>query len=102
MTNRSPLIKPDQYNGSLLASDEETRSYWAPWSGEALTGKYKGRHLERLPLYLGRWQDWLAEHPATQVLYAEQSAREGHGSTHLPGSPGIGKGFRSDTAATTR
>src|SRR5215510_9858806 len=68
---------------------------WSPFTGVGLTGEMRGVALERLPLSQCLWREWLAMHPTTRVLYAEQTMREGHGSEFSPGSPGIMPGFRA-------
>ena len=77
-----------KYNGTMLLEDGSTDSLWSPFTGVALAGAMRGAVLERLPLSQCLWGEWLAMHPATRVLFAEQSSREGLG-TASPGSPGI-------------
>ncbi len=77
------------YNGSMLLGDTSTESLWSPFTGVALAGAMRGAVLERLPLSQCHWREWLAMHPTTMVLYAEQASREGRGSQLSPGSPGV-------------
>ncbi|MEA5577339.1 DUF3179 domain-containing (seleno)protein [Anabaena sp. UHCC 0451] len=81
------------YNGTHFISDLETGSFWTSFSGESISGSLKGTVIERLPLWQLEWQQWLNLHPRTQVLYGQEKLREGHGSGHSPGSPGIGSTF---------
>jgi hypothetical protein len=74
------------YNGSILISDFETGSLWAPFSGEALHGPLKGTRMERLPLYQCTWAEWFAQHPESLVAYGAEALREGHGKSLRPGS----------------
>lgn len=83
-----------KYNGTLLLEDRSTDSLWSPFTGVALAGVMRGAVLERLPLSQCLWSEWLAMHPTTMVLYAEQALRERCGNAS-PGSPGIGPGFRA-------
>lgn len=84
-----------KYNGTMLMADTSTDSLWSPFTGVALAGAMRGAALERLPLSQCLWSEWLAMHPTTMVLYAEQASREGQGSQFSPGSPGIPVGFRA-------
>jgi hypothetical protein len=81
------------YNAAMLMQDGSTNSLWSPFTGVALAGAMRGAVLERLPLSQCLWSEWLAMHPRTMVLYAEQASREGRGSQFSPGSPGITAGF---------
>lgn len=83
-----------RYNATILLEDASTHSLWAPFTGVALAGVMRGAVLERLPLSQCLWSEWLAMHPTTMVLYAEQASRERRGNAS-PGSPGIGPGFRA-------
>src|SRR5262249_28250843 len=82
-----------QYNGTIVLEEESTKTLWSPFTGAGLTGVMRGVALERLPLSQCLWSEWLAMHPTTRVLYAEQTMREGHGSEFSPGSPGIFPSF---------
>ena len=74
------------YNGTMLLADMTTDSLWSP-SGVALAGAMRGSQMERLPLSLCLWGEWLQMHPTTMVPYADPAARRtGH---CLPGEPGI-------------
>ena len=88
-----------QYNGTLLIEDRSTGSLWSPFTGIALSGAMQGAVLNRLPLSQCLWSEWLAMHPMTQVLYADQTLREGPGSHFSPGSPGISPGFMATLVA---
>lgn len=84
-----------QYKGSILVSDYETNSLWAPFSGEGLDGEHRGRMLGRLQTYQGTWKDWLEVHPDTRVARADEALREGHGADDYPGREVIGVRFRN-------
>ncbi len=83
------LEVPGVYNGTIILRDRETLSLWAPFSGRAIEGPLTGEKLARLPLVLTHWDEWLARHPDTDVLWARPSAREGHGAWYRPGKWGI-------------
>jgi len=84
-----------KYNGTMLLEDGSAGSLWSPFTGVAMTGAMRGMILERLPLSQCLWSEWLAMHPTTLVLYAEQALRQGLWSEFAPGSPGIAPGMRT-------
>jgi len=84
-----------QYNATILLEDALTQSLWSPFTGVSLAGMMRGAALQRFPLSQCLWHEWLALHCVSDVLYGEQTLREGHGSEYSPGSPGIGAQFRS-------
>jgi hypothetical protein len=57
------------YNGSILLTDYETKSYWTPFTGEALEGALKGTKLPQVPLLQCPWSQWVQMHPDTLVLH---------------------------------
>jgi thiol-disulfide isomerase/thioredoxin len=80
---------PGVYNGTIILQDRETGTFWAPFSGRALEGPLAGQRLDRLPLLITHWDDWLTRHPETDVIWARPSLRSGHGSWYAPGKWGI-------------
>jgi hypothetical protein len=64
-------------SSTFLFYDYQTDSLWAQATGEAIHGKYKGTHLQRLPATHTTWSEWRALHPNTLVLgrTAEKSFR---------------------------
>jgi thiol-disulfide isomerase/thioredoxin len=80
---------PGVYNGTIILRDRETRTLWAPFSGQALEGPLAGKRLDRIPLSLTRWREWKVRHPDTGVLWGPEQARGGHGSWYEPGKWGI-------------
>ena len=78
------------YNGSILISDYETKSYWTPFIGEALEGPLKGATMKHLQLIQCRWRDWLQVHPEGLVAYGAQNLRKGHGDYHTFGDDDAG------------
>ena len=75
------------YNGSILLADDQTKSYWAPFTGEALEGPLKGTKLNYMELVQCRWNEWNQLHPQGLVAYAEEKMRTGHGERFTPGGP---------------
>ena len=79
------------YCGSSIISDQETGSIWSPLTGVALAGDCLGNTLERLPLVLCTWAEWVQMHPDTLVLAKADSVLK---PDHLPGDPMVGSRFR--------
>jgi hypothetical protein len=73
------------YNGSILLFDDQTKSYWTPFTGEALEGPLKASKLKQMELIQCRWKQWSQIHPQSLVAYAPEELRGGHGSSHAPG-----------------
>ncbi len=64
----SNLLLYDRAGRGAAAPAPGAESLWSQLTGRALAGPARGDSLERLPLELTRWDDWLARHPGTQVL----------------------------------
>ncbi len=77
------------YNGTIVLRDRETGTLWAPFSGRAIEGPLLGQKLDRLPLSVTHWDQWVSRHPETDVLWAQPSRRSGHGSWYTYGKWGI-------------
>ncbi len=60
-------------NSNKLMVDAQASTLWLQLSGEAIAGPLEGAILDQLFLSTIRWGDWLAEHPATEVLAVPQS-----------------------------
>lgn len=56
------------YNSDVLLYDRETQSLWSQLMSQAISGPYKGKRLDSLPLRHTTWQDWQTRHPDTLVL----------------------------------
>jgi hypothetical protein len=54
-----------EYNSNKI-TDKQTGTEWN-FDGEAVNGKLKGTHLNRLPFDEGFWFEWVAFHPQTQL-----------------------------------
>ena len=48
-----------------------------------------GQKLDRLPLSVTHWDQWVSRHPETDVLWAQPGRRRGHGSWYTYGKWGI-------------
>lgn len=56
------------YNSDMLLYDSETESLWSQITGVAISGKLKGKKLDRLVMQDTTWGKWKALFPDTQVL----------------------------------
>ena len=45
--------------GTFQICDTQTLSSWHPFSGESLTGPLLGAKMERVPVYIDTWKNWL-------------------------------------------
>jgi thiol-disulfide isomerase/thioredoxin len=77
------------YNGTIVLQDRETGTLFSPFGGHGLEGPLAGKKLERFPLVFTHWDEWMARHPDTDVVYAAQGRRGGHGAWYTPGKWGI-------------
>jgi hypothetical protein len=73
--------------------DRQTDTLWNQLTGEPVTGSlaFSDIVLERLPVVITQWSDWLADHPDTDVL----SLDTGYERDYRPGAP-YGDYFESD------
>jgi hypothetical protein len=56
--------------GVYTICDMQTHSRWHPFAGEAKSGPLEGKHLQRIPVSVEKWSDWLATWPSTVVAVA--------------------------------
>ncbi len=77
------------YNGTIVLQDRETGTLFSPFAGRGLEGPLAGQKLQRLPLIFTHWDEWVARHPDTDVVFARESLRGGHGAWYTPGKWGI-------------
>jgi len=54
-------------NSNKVMVDVQTDSLWNQVTGEAFAGPLRGEVLERLPMVVTTWADWIAQHPDTDV-----------------------------------
>ena len=54
-------------NSNKVMVDVQTDSLWNQLTGEAFAGPLRGEVLERLPMVVTTWADWIAQHPDTDV-----------------------------------
>ncbi len=55
-------------NSNKIMVDTQTETLWEQLTGVAIAGPLKGTTLDRFPITVTRWSDWVAEHPDTDVL----------------------------------
>jgi len=73
------------FGGTLSLFDEQTRSLWSHGMGVAFDGPIAGASLVRVPSVQATYAEWLALHPATEVMVwpappTHPDARHGHGT----------------------
>jgi hypothetical protein len=82
------------YDGTIVLIDEDTRTWWTPFLGEARSGPLKGKRLARLRIDQATWADWLELHPQSLVANGAQEMRLGHSEKEWPGAPWLGPTMR--------
>jgi hypothetical protein len=82
------------YRSNKLMYDRQTRTLWNQLTGEPVLGELVGKDIELalLPIVLTSWEDWLAQHPNTQVL----GLQTGYKRPYLPGAA-YGEYFSSNS-----
>ncbi len=56
------------YRGAFLLYDRSTGSLWHNATGRALTGRMRGRSLDRLPTRFLTWEAWRRSFPGAEIL----------------------------------
>lgn len=65
------LVGMDHFNA--MFEDATTKSWWRQESGEAITGKLKGKQLQEIPSAQMTLQDWIELHPNSLVLQPDSN-----------------------------
>ncbi|NBB83396.1 MAG: DUF3179 domain-containing protein [Alphaproteobacteria bacterium] len=64
------------YNHNLVMYDRQAdpndQSLWSQLKFESIAGPRQGERLRVLPMRLVRWEDWVADHPRSQLLAGER------------------------------
>ncbi len=60
------------YENDLVLVDRQTNSYWWQLAGRSIVGDLSGAELPVLPSVTTSWEQWLVDHPQTQVLAHDQ------------------------------
>lgn len=63
------------FQSDVLLYDRETESLWSQIWSEAISGPYKGRKLEQIPLEHTTWAAWRDKYPDTQLLSRDTGVR---------------------------
>ncbi len=61
--------------GVYTICDMQSHSRWHPFTGEANSGPLAGKHLQRIPVSVEKWSDWLKLWPSTVVAVAAREMR---------------------------
>lgn len=96
---RTKFLASGFYNATLMMSERrgfisEKPSQWIHYSGIAITGKYRGKHLAQIPTYHYTWLEWKTLHPETDVMIepanpSHPDGRQGHGRDEYFSRPGM-------------
>jgi hypothetical protein len=72
------------FRSNKLMYDRQTNTLWNQLTGEPVLGQLAGKaiRLSLLPVVLTTWQDWVEQHPDTQVL----SISTGFNRSYVPGA----------------
>ena len=62
--------------GTFTVYDYQTQTVWSPFTGRTLEGKLHPSRMERIPLIMEYWEDWVKRHPGTEVLFQSPKFRE--------------------------
>jgi hypothetical protein len=65
-------------NSNKVMVDIQTESLWNQLTGEAIAGPLQGTVLERFPITVTRFADWVAEHPDTTVMSIPEDGPYGY------------------------
>ena len=61
--------------GVYTICDMQSHSRWHPFAGEAKSGPLAGKHLQRIPVSVEKWSDWIKTWPSTVVAVAARDTR---------------------------
>ena len=56
------------YNSDMLLYDRETESLFSQIPGKAISGTFKGKSLDKIPVHHTQWRAWRKEHPDSKVM----------------------------------
>ncbi len=73
------LVGMDHFNA--MFEDATTGSWWRQATGEAVTGKMKGRHLDEIFSEQATLADWVKLHPATLIMQEDPSLQHYYSRT---------------------
>lgn len=61
--------------GVYTICDMQTHSRWHPFTGKARSGPLKGGKLQRVPVSIHKWSEWIEKYPDTLVVLAGSEMR---------------------------
>jgi hypothetical protein len=73
------------WNSNKVMVDIETDTLWNQLTGEAIAGPLEGTVLERFPITVTTYGEWIAEHPDTAVLDIPGRASTTRGGNEITG-----------------
>jgi len=68
------------FNSDLVMYDRWSNTLWSQVWGKGLVGRFAGKELQRIPVDLMRWEDWLRLYPQGEVLSTETGFSRAYGS----------------------
>ena len=73
------------WNSNKVMVDIETDTLWNQLTGEAIAGELEGAVLDRFPITVTTYGEWIAEHPDTAVLDIPTRASTNIGGNEITG-----------------
>ena len=83
--------------GTFSIYDYQTQTVWSPFTGRTFEGKLHPSRMDRIPLVLEPWRDWVKRYPETDVLFASRKFEErehGRGEHNQIGAEYLPDGFK--------
>ncbi len=77
-------------NSDLIMYDQQTRSWWQQFTGEAIVGQLTGAMLEMLPSQIISWADFKQNYPDSPVLSRATGYERRYGNNPYGGYDNIG------------
>ncbi|MCZ6484834.1 MAG: DUF3179 domain-containing (seleno)protein [Acidobacteria bacterium] len=84
--------------GTFTVYDYQTQTVWSPFTGRTLEGRLHPSRMDRIPLIVETWGDWIKRFPDTDVVFASTKFKErehGRGENNLIGAEYIPEGFQA-------
>ncbi len=66
------------YNSDVLLYDRETESLWSQLKNQAISGEFRGKKLQVIPMEHTTWGDWKQRYPKTRVLSQDTGYRRNY------------------------
>ena len=83
--------------GTFSIYDYQTQTVWSPFTGRTFEGKLHPSRMDRVPLVLEPWEDWVERYPDTDVVFASRKFEErehGRGEHNQIGAEYLPDGFK--------